>query len=101
MVAIPSKTNRKPARRRSWSSARDAANLWLGNRNRSQSMNQDLSSQTIHEISTQRPPLSNMTDNTNDQNDLTTEKVARRISSKIFVTEKVNEPEVTKSDNIA
>lgn len=101
MVAIPSRCNRKPARRRSWSSARDAANLLLGKRNRSQSVNPDLSSQTIHEICTDRSPLSNMTDSPNEHNELTVETVARKVSNKIFITEKVDESDVPKNETTA
>ncbi|XP_063407374.1 potassium channel subfamily T member 2-like isoform X1 [Mytilus trossulus] len=83
MFAVPSRLTKKPIRRMSWASARDAASLFHTKRDRSKSIDPDLASQTIHEISHR---------NSGDEHhEITTTDVAKKIKSKVFVTEKVKE----------
>ena len=91
MFAVPSRLNKKPIRRKSWSSLADAAHLnHPGARGRSQSVNPDLVSQTIHEISYKAPPL-NPDNNKTIDHELTPVGVVKKVSSKLFVTEKVKD----------
>ena len=75
MFAVPSRLTKKPIRRMSWASARDAASLFHTNRDRSKSIDPDLASQTIHEISHR---------NSGDEHhEITTTDVAKKIKSKV------------------
>ena len=91
MFAVPSRLNKNPIRRKSWSSLADAAHLnHTGARSRSLSVNPNLTSQTIHEIS-YKASLLNPDNNKTSDHELTPVGVVKKISSKLFVTEKVND----------